>query len=113
MTRIAQRDAKYPIAQHEPFQTHTGSLSALYATVGNVSTLGALPDRYRADLASAFKRAGRNLYVVRSYLTPIAWHDGTRWTIPDHKYSPTTSKHQFIVRWATRDERMADMSKPD
>ena len=102
MTRIAQRDATNLIARHEPFQSHTGSFSALYATVGNVSTLGALPDRYRVEIAAAFKRAGRNLYVVRSYRTPIAWWDGTEWTIPDVRYSVTTSKHQSLVRRAAR-----------
>lgn len=51
-------------------------------------------------------------YVVYSYRTPIAWHtlgyvrkDGQswveeHWTLPDVKYSTTTSRHQGIVRTA-------------
>ena len=40
-------------------------------------------------------------YVVYSYGTPIAYrtNDGN-WTIPDAKYSETTSKHQSTIRYA-------------
>lgn len=38
-------------------------------------------------------------YVVYSYSTPIAWHrSGLGWYIVDQKFSPTTSKHQSIIR---------------
>ena len=40
-------------------------------------------------------------YVVWSYGTPIAWHHSFKgWTIPEVKYSATTSRHQSIVRYA-------------
>lgn len=44
-------------------------------------------------------------YVVWSYGTPIAWHckddEGKDiWTIPDERYSATTTRHQGMVRTA-------------
>ena len=39
-------------------------------------------------------------YIVYSYGTPIAWHSGKGWFIPNIKYSVTTSKHQNYVRRA-------------
>jgi len=54
-------------------------------------------------------------YVVYSYSTPIAWFVSSRpfgsqwsdsmatkayWTVPDRRYSVTTSRHQNIVRSA-------------
>jgi hypothetical protein len=37
-------------------------------------------------------------YIVYSYGTPIAWFGRFGWTIPNVKYSVTTSKHQNYVR---------------
>jgi hypothetical protein len=38
-------------------------------------------------------------YTVKSYDTPIAWHDrSTGWHVPKTKHSSTTSRHQSIVR---------------
>jgi hypothetical protein len=61
-------------------------------------------------------REGLPVYVVLSYETPIAWtfrvHEATiawtfsvdaqhgAWTIPDIRYSQTTTNHQAIVRTA-------------
>ena len=39
-------------------------------------------------------------YVIYSYGTPIAYRYNGKWTIPDAKYSVTTSKHQGVVRYA-------------
>jgi hypothetical protein len=40
-------------------------------------------------------------YTVKSYDTPIAWHDRrTGWQVPKTKHSSTTSRHQSIVRGA-------------
>lgn len=49
-------------------------------------------------------RAAQNVgieYVVYSYGTPIAYRtqDGN-WTIPDAKYSVTTSMHQGVISYA-------------
>lgn len=47
------------------------------------------------------KGALESVYAVWSYETPIAWAnpDGT-WTVPDVKYSVTTSRHQSKIRTA-------------
>ena len=39
-------------------------------------------------------------YIIWSYGTPIAWYGTHGWNVPAIKYSPTTSKHQSIVRRA-------------
>ena len=36
-------------------------------------------------------------FVVSSYQTPIAWHNGDGWHMPAAKYSRTTSCHQGII----------------
>ena len=41
-------------------------------------------------------------YLVYSYATPIAWHVGGSWVIPFESYSATTTRHQNLVRSATR-----------
>lgn len=66
------------------------------------SGTGRLPEDWR----QVFKEDSPD-YVVYSYATPIAWHvpddgddGGARWVIPDVKYSPTTTRHQNLVRTA-------------
>lgn len=40
-------------------------------------------------------------YVVYSYGTPIAWHNESEgWTVPNVKYSQSTTQHQKAVRRA-------------
>jgi hypothetical protein len=39
-------------------------------------------------------------YVIYSYYTPIAWHAGNVWRVPDDKYSVTTTQHQNQVKTA-------------
>lgn len=41
-------------------------------------------------------------YIVWSYRTPIAWADAEtgEWTVPDDRYSVTTSRHQSKIRTA-------------
>jgi len=69
-----------------------------------VLSYGVLPDNWRADLR---ERERHISYVVYSYATPIAWYDTERgeWTVPNVKYSITTSAHQANVdsalRWLT------------
>ena len=54
--------------------------------------------------ASAMYRARDEIgidYVIYSYKTAIAYRTtGGEWTIPDAKYSVTTSKHQGTIRYA-------------
>ena len=58
-------------------------------------TYGQLSSEYRASVDNAD-------YVVFSYVTPIAWRDRTsgEWTMPDERYSQTTSCHQGKIRTA-------------
>lgn len=72
----------------EAFKTH----GAMRAEESAPVYTGHLPAEYSDSARSAD-------YVVYSYDTPIAWHvPGEGWTIPDHKYSVTTSAHQGKVR---------------
>lgn len=91
--RVSNQDATALIRNRTPFATHTGSLSGLF-TLGAPYNTGYLPDEHRHDLREAWEHAGTDLFVVYSYGTPIAWHDGERWTRPAVKYSVTTSRHQ-------------------
>jgi len=76
------------IRSREEFKTH----GSMYGTESPEWRWGRLPVEYRDSV----KRA---TYAVMSYSTPIAWYseeDG--WTVPDVKYSATTSVHQGKVR---------------
>lgn len=41
-------------------------------------------------------------FIVYSYATPIAWCIGGRWVIPCEHYSAVTTRHQDLVRNATK-----------
>jgi hypothetical protein len=58
--------------------------------------VGRLPQEYHHDLSRACQFS--DFYYVRSYATPIAWFANGEWTVPDVKYSPTTSRHQSTVK---------------
>ncbi len=60
--------------------------------------LGELPISLWSEIRNAEKTA--DFYVVKSYITPIAWFTEGAWVIPDVRYSSTTSRHQNIVRKA-------------
>lgn len=95
--RVSNRDARRYIERREAFETHTGSLWGAYAAQGWASLLGQLPEPYREQHREAYHKVGGALFTVYSYHTPIAWHDGEKWTRPDVKYSPTTSRHQGLT----------------
>lgn len=78
------------IRSREAFRTH-GALRAEEGMPG-YWTAGRLPADYSASLGDA-------TYVVYSYDTPIAWwSEANGWTVPDQRYSVTTSRHQTKVR---------------
>jgi hypothetical protein len=79
------------VRAREPFTTH-GSLWAA-ERVGAHATLsiGHLSEEYRESVEQA-------TYIVYSYGTPIAWFGPSGWTMPDRKYSATTSAHQNKIR---------------
>ena len=64
---------------------------------------------FKAGFSEAFKKPSLvgftdtcGAYLVLSYATVIARFDeGKGWALNDRKYSPTTSRHQSIVRRAT------------
>lgn len=72
-----------------PFKT-SGALSG-GPGVNYLPRASQLPPEYAASALDA-------VYAVWSYDTPIAWEnpDGT-WTVPDVKYSVTTSRHQSKI----------------
>lgn len=59
---------------------------------------GQLPE----DRKNGFLRAqdADDFYAVYSYVTPIAWYAHGVWTVPNVRYSQTTSRHQNVVRKA-------------
>lgn len=94
MPRIANRDVPHHVGTE--FANHNNTLVG-QCSPGYVNA-GRLPTQWR-DLI----RGQEATYVVYSYATPIAFElsDGRRF-IPDVRYSPTTSRHQALVRrgWA-------------
>lgn len=94
--RVSNRQARQKIIDMQGFASHTGNFSGMW---GGKGTTGRLPEPWRSKFLAAISASGT--YVVLSYDTPIAWWDATTgWVIPDVKYSPTTSRHQSIVRLA-------------
>ena len=94
MTKISNKDAAAKIASRDPFQSHTGSFSG-------VSDPSAHSGRLAASDADLFQQdAGVIDYTVYSYATPIAWHTPDGWTVLGSRFSPTTSRHQSVVRRA-------------
>ena len=60
---------------------------------------GQLNPEYRTAIRELYGKHS-NVYVVRSYATPIGWYvfDTGQWTIPKTYYSSSTSTHQGMVR---------------
>lgn len=96
--KTTTRTAAPAIAARQPFTT-SGALVGEFLTAGSASRLGRLPDAHRVTWRKAVKTHGRDLYVVWSYGTPIGWAGpGEALTIPEVKYSSTTTKHQGNLR---------------
>lgn len=102
-TRTSTRNAADLIAKRQPFTT-SGALRASVPTNSTTSTwdCGRLPSDHVNQLAGDLS-TGRVDYIVHSYGTPIAWHrTDSGWTVPDVRYSATTSRHQGEVRRAVQ-----------
>ena len=97
MSRDTRNKISSSIADMERF-THASMSGGAFA--GGV---GVLPP----ECHPAVQTAG---YVVYSYETPIAWHDGNGWVMPAVKYSMTTATHQAITREAIGMDR-SDMTR--
>lgn len=88
--RVSNYDARPLISRREPFTNHNGSFRGVRGYEGR----GHLPTQFVTD--SLLKAE----YVVYSYRTPLAWVRRGRWYYASVSYSPTTTQHQSIVRWA-------------
>lgn len=99
--RVSNKDAIPEIANRRPF--HANSMTG---TEGKTDT-----GRMHPDDAAVYKDANPS-YTVRSYATPIAWHEeGKGWTQSQAKYSSTTSRHQSIVGRAVHFQNGHDAAK--
>lgn len=79
---------------HQPFRRSGYNMTGEEGM--RLMDLGMLP----ADWQAVY-RNDRPVYTVLSYRTPIAWvaRNGNL-VIPDVKYSPTTTQHQWTVKAA-------------
>lgn len=97
--RLTTRDGWWRFAEAMAADVPFRTSGALYSSAGGGHVGG------RSQLPREYHEAVRHAsYVVYSYETPIAWRDGDGgWTVPDVKYSRTTSRHQNTVRTAVGD----------
>jgi hypothetical protein len=93
--RITNRQIANAVANRQDFKAN----SASGQTYTYSPSTGRLSETESQKLLQAFNEAGRPLYVVHSYATPIAWElpDGSLYATPE-KFSVTTSKTQNYVR---------------
>lgn len=102
--RLTTHTAANAILNREPFTT-SGSLVGGYLDDKHIAYIGSgrLPEPWREKFFQAKHSVPwSDFYVVYSYGTPIAWWTKAGgWTVPDVKYSRTTTKHQgnlYLVR---------------
>lgn len=72
------------------------SMSGKWVSDADHVTWGELPAETKTEMIELLKT--RNLYLVYSYETPIAYAWGDDVIVPDTHYSKTTSDHQKIAR---------------
>lgn len=106
MARVPNFKAGASIARLEPF---TGSGDKFRGHAGSPATYGWLQG---TEHASTIKEVKPD-YTVMSYQTPIAVHHEGGWHYPDVSHSPSTAKHQKIVRDALgiKNEREKTMER--
>jgi hypothetical protein len=99
--RTSNTNAGPLIAGRVPFQG-----SNMYGHAGGPTQLGWLsPNAYYSagrnkEFSEQIGRLKNPDYTVMSYGTPIAIHHEGGWHYPDVSHSPSTGKHQSIVRGA-------------
>lgn len=79
------------IRSRENFTTHGALWGNEHVGAHQTLSIGQLKEEHRESVEAAE-------YIVYSYGTPIAWYGRDGWTMPDQKYSATTSAHQSKVR---------------
>ncbi len=87
------------LRDREPFTGN--SMRAEYVDVDFIQDTGKLSHfdmRWFYTEKEIARTKGLPFYVVYSYATPIAWAYGDTVSIPEVKYSPTTSKQQTKVK---------------
>lgn len=100
-TRTTTRKAAGLIASLTPFETK-GALAGRLEWYP--ASTGQLPADWREQLRKDIDGSDGSSYIVYSYATPIAWHtEAFGWTVPDAKYSVTTSRHQGQLYMIERD----------
>ena len=90
--RTSNRNAGSLISGRVPFEG-----SSMRGHAGGPSQHGWLSGTQFSEQISQLKNPD---YTVMSYGTPIAVHHEGGWHYPDVSHSPTTGKHQSIVRGA-------------
>lgn len=99
--RYTIRDAGDAIRRRETFVAGDGSLTSETLHGPGPLSWGRAPQSITDAIRAARAAADAPLYIVMSYGTPIAWAGpGEQLTVPDVRYSVTTSRHQSICRRA-------------
>lgn len=95
--RLALRsgEVQYAVQLRQDFECNN-SLWGYSGPAPRIWNRGQLPDQYHDAFQEA--HAADDFYAVWSYATPIAWFANGQWTVPEVKYSSTTSNHQRVVR---------------
>lgn len=91
MKRLSNNECSLAIAKRQKFSNRTGSLWGDWFDGLPDAGPGELPASYRDELKELAP-----VYVVYSYKTPIAWatENDEILTVPDVRYSLTTTQHQ-------------------
>lgn len=90
--RTSNRNAGELIRSRQPFQG-----SSMRGVEGAPPSMGWIRG---TEFHEQIDRLKNPDYTVMSYNTPIAVHHEEGWHYPDVSHSPTTGKHQSIVRGA-------------
>ena len=106
MNIVANRSANLMIEKKIDFRNHGKTFHGSWVESGVFLGIGQLPREFAEVLLDTIKN--EKLYIVYSYRTPIAWFsENSGWTIPDHSYSQTTSRHLSAVKCSIRFDLVA------
>ena len=99
ITRTNIRDARPLIRNREAFAAGGNAYGESNFRGGFLIEDGT--GRLNAEEAMEYSVAMLSIdYVIRSYGTPIAWHNDNGWYVVEQKFSSSTSRHQSAVRLA-------------
>jgi hypothetical protein len=83
------RKLQQAVDNRTPFRA--GNISGRWEIDAGSVPVGRLPAEYHPVHPSG------PLFVIYSYQTPVAWYRDGEWTVPDVKYSASTSNHQSNI----------------